>query len=170
MVIIMTKTQNKRGFTLIELLLIVVILSLVGLGFVAIIKGRALSQEEKALSAAAEAGAEGAVEVLGGLPYDQLPDGGSFTLGDDRTINLTGSCLPQTCDWLIIPSPNTDSLARGFPYETAVEPPAAKTVLLRRWLVEDVDSSLGLKRITVVVLVDRESTKPLAIERTIVGK
>lgn len=162
--------ENVRGFSLIELLVIVVILSLIGLGFVALFNQRGKSQEEKREAAAAEAGAESAVEVLSNLPYDQLTVGGSFTLGADRSITITGACSPETCDWLIIPSPNTDSIARGFPYEVEVAPPSAKTVLLRRWLIEDVDVSLDLKRITVVVASDEENTTPLAIEQLIVGK
>lgn len=166
----MKTNKSPRGFTLIELLICVVILALIGIGFVAVFSQRAKNEEEKSLAAAAAAGAETALEVLSGLPKEQLVGGGSFTLGNDRTISITGACSPQNCDWLVIPGTNTDSIAKGFPYAPGAEPPFAKTVLLRRWLIEDVDVNFGLKRITVVVASDASSVAPLAIEKAVVGK
>ena len=162
--------KKDCGFTLIELLIVVIILSLVGLGFVALFNQRAKSQEEKNQAAAAFAGAESALEVLSSLSNETLAVGGSFSLAADRKINITGACSPQTCDWLVIPTPNTDSIAKGYPYVSGQVPEYAKTVLLRRWLVEDVDANLGLKRVTVAVVVDEQNNAPLAIEQTVVGK
>lgn len=166
----MKRNKEARGFTLIELLICVVILALIGVGFVAVFSRRAMSEEEKNRAAAAAAGAETALEVLSGLPKELLAGGGSFTVGDDRTINIRSACSPQNCDWLVIPGTNTDSIAKGFPFAPGAEPPFAKTVLLRRWLIEDVDANFGLKRITVVVAPDESSVAPLAVEKAVVGK
>lgn len=167
----MKMNESSRGFTLIELLICVVLMAIMGVALVAVFNQRAKNEEEKALAAAAAAGAENALEVLSGLPKEQLVAGGSFTSGDDRTINITSECSSQTCDWLVIPGGESDaSPAKGFPFTPEKDPPEGKTVLLRRWMIEDVDANLGLKRITVVVASDIQNTAPLAIEKGVVGK
>jgi prepilin-type N-terminal cleavage/methylation domain-containing protein len=162
----MNKNKNNAGFSLIELLIVVVLIAFIGLILVGVFNSKSRKNEDSARAEAASVGASGALEALSQLSSSQLENGGSFTVRDDRTIEITGDCAPQTCDWLVLPSSNDDSLAKGYPYDAGANPPLAKTVLLRRWRVDDVDPSLGLKEITVVVLPDKDSTQPLSIKKT----
>ena len=164
------KKNTEKGFSLIELLIVVVLLAVVGVFVLSAFSGKARKSEDDARAEAALIGASSALEALSQLDESQLTSGGTFTLGRDRTIDITGECTTETCDWLLLPSPNNDSKAKGYPYEPGVNPPLGKTVLLRRWRVEDVDVSLGLKEITVVVLVDMQSNAPISIKKTRIGK
>lgn len=163
------KSNEENGFSLIELLIVVVLISVIGLVVLGAFSGKARKSEDDARADAAMTGASSALEALSQLDESELGDGGSFRLGPDRTIE-TDQCTLQTCDWLVLPSPNNDSKAKGYPYESGVNPPRTKIVLLRRWRVDDIDTNLGLKEITVVVLTDIESKSPISIKKTRIGK
>jgi prepilin-type N-terminal cleavage/methylation domain-containing protein len=165
----MKKTAEK-GFSLIELLIVVVLISVIGLIVLGAFSGKARKSEDDERAKTAMVGASSALEALSQVDESALGDGGSFALGPDRTIEIIGECTPQTCDWLALPSPNNDSIAKGYPYEPGVNPPATKTVLLRRWRIDDVDVNLGLKEITVAVLTDIESKSPISIKKTRIGR
>ena len=164
----MKKIKNQAGFTLVELAVIVVLIALVGIGFGLIFNRKAKLYEDRDTAATAAAGAENALEILSNLPNSRLPSGGTFRLEADNKISITGSCETTSCDWLVIPGNRTDSLVKGMTYQTAI--PEGKTVLLRRWLIEDVNAELGLKRITVVVAADANSELPISIFTAVRGK
>lgn len=167
----LNRRYKQHGFSLVELMIVVVLIVIIGLGFVAVFRSKMQKADDERRAEAASVGASSALEALSSLDETQIQNGGSFRLAADRTIEITGECSPQTCDWLVLPSPNNDSIAKGYPYEQGVNPPiSSNTVLLRRWLVTDVDAGLGLKEITVAVLTNLESTTPLSIKTTRVGK
>lgn len=163
--------NTENGFSLIELLIVVVLISIVAVFVLSAFNGRARKTEDQSRAESALIGASSALEALSQLDESQLTSGGSFVLGPDRTIQLSrDQCTRETCDWLILPSPNNDSKAKGYPYDPGVNPPLGKTVLLRRWRIDDVDVNLGLKEITVAVLTDIESRTPISIKKSRVGR
>lgn len=57
------------------------------------------------------------------------------------------------------------SPAMGYPSNLGVVA-GVRVLFLRRWRIDVVDASLGLREITVVVVPNGTSTQPLAIKRT----
>lgn len=164
-----SKNENSQsGFTLIEILIIAIIIVIVGSAISVLFLKIGKSHEDTALLTTANAAAENGLEALSNLPREQLTSGGSFSIEDDNQIQIRSVCSTSNCDWLVIPSQGTDSPAKGTIYQETA--PEGKTVLLRRWLIEDIDAGLGLKKITMVITVDEQSTQPVAILSTTVGK
>lgn len=164
----MKNLKAEKGFTLIELLIVAVLLVLIGGGIGLMFMQRSKAIEDNELAGKANAAAENAMEVLSNLPKADLQNGGTFLLAGDNEIKIQNKCTTLVCDWLVIPSYSSESPAKGLPYQEQM--PDGKTVFFRRWLIEDVDAGLGLKKITVAVLVSSESEQPLAIYSTVVAK
>lgn len=164
----MKNKHKQKGFSFIELLVVVILLALVATSFALIFNRKAKLYDDRDTAAAASAAAENAIENLRNLSRSELPVGGSFTVAGDNEIILNESCNPSTCDWLVIPDGNVESPAKGRTYQDEI--PEGQTVLLRRWLVEDIPGDLGLRRITVAVLTNQNSTKPISIIQTVKGE
>ena len=166
----MVKKDKQKGFSYIELIVVVVLISLVALGFSVIYNKKAKLREDKDVAATAMAAAENALENLSNLSDEELQPGGTFSVVNEKEnkIEITGKCNTTNCDWLVIPGDASNSPAKGMLFTK--EKPEGKTVLLRRWLIEDVSAELGLKKITVAVLTDYDASQPIRIYSTVRGK
>lgn len=162
--------STTAGFTLVEVLIVVVLLVLIAGSLGLIFLGRAKNAEESNLARIAQTGADNALEALSNLPREKLPAGGSFEMRGDTEIEITDGCSADICDWLTVPLNDRDSPAKGVYYRSDTPPENFKSVLLRRWRVDDLDTALGLKRITVVVSSPDNPQNPLAMYRTTVVK
>lgn len=167
------KMNKESGMTIIEVMFCAVI-SLAAI-FVAtnLLIAGSQSTELSDLGQRARIAADDALDTLGSQPAANLPAGGSFAVIDSSTIELTASCNAATCDYITLDQ-NSEAIehpspANGYSYDAMPSRVSANNILLRRWRVEDVDSELNLKRITVAVMPDKNSTFPLKIETAIVG-
>ena len=163
--------KNQTGFSLIELLLVIVVFGIVAYALTGFMFSRMNAAERLADSKGASDTMENALNVLTAIPFRDLRVGGSFTPVDEGTIQPS-VCTPQTCDFVLDPEGGAaDSMAGGVAWQTnPVLPAGARVAYLRRWLIEDVDRDLRLRRITVAVLADDQSTHPLSMIDTVVGE
>jgi type II secretory pathway pseudopilin PulG len=166
--------RGEAGFTLIEMTITMVGFVIVTMMLANIVMVGAMTHEMTQTKNAAMVAADTALDSLVRQPlsaFSVIP--ASFTLNADNTITLTGqNCSSTTCDMVL--TPETDlplnqktSIAAGVRWlivNTSGAPPAGSVRrFVRRWRVDTVDSALGLRRITVVVLRDTTSTEPLAV-------
>ncbi|HLM60728.1 MAG TPA: type II secretion system protein [Pyrinomonadaceae bacterium] len=164
--------KNHRGFSLIEALLAIVVFGFVAYALVAFMSSRVKLAERLETSKAASDTLENALNKLSAIPYKDLAVGSGFTKVDDATI-LLQPCTTQTCDYVLDPPSGaaTSSIAGGYSWQSGVVQPAeTRFFFVRRWRIEDVSAELKLRRITVAVLTDEQSTEPLAMIETIVGE
>lgn len=159
------------GFSLVEVLLAIVVFGVVGYALANFMLSRATVAERLETAKGASDRLENALHILTVIPYNDLPLGGSFARVDDATIQPL-PCTAQTCDFILDPetSGSTDSLVRGTVWQSGyVAPSGVNVAYVRRWLIEEVDAELKLRRITVAVLADEQSANPLSMVSTIVG-
>ncbi len=164
--------RNERGFALIETIIGLAMFAIVLTIGLQMLFVRAASIENTARQRAANEWSEAALEALTAGSVSSLPaTNGSFDLAADKSIQLTNPCTPQTCDYVLDPSPALGartSPARGVPWASGYAPPAGSSVqFIRRWRIDVMDAALGLRQITVVVIRDETSSAPLTVQQTI---
>lgn len=164
-------SSNEKGFSLIELLIAIVIFMFVCYALTVMIFSRSIVADRIAASRSASDEAENALTALAAIPYSNLQLGGSFSVVDEGRITNTG-CTAQTCDSIYEPTPpgQMTSPAKGVPYGTSLDANLYTRKFVRRWKVEQFDAELRLKRVTVAVLDDEDSSAPLVMQSTIVGE
>jgi len=169
----MKQNNNERGMSVIEVMFCAVIaLAAIFMATNLLISG-SQSTELSDLGARARISADDALATLRSQPGGNLSAGGSFVVIDSSTIEVTAPCSAATCDYITLDQSSETiehkSPANGYSYDAMPSRVPANQILLRRWRIEDVDSELNLKRITVVVLTDKNSTFPLRIETAVIG-
>lgn len=165
-----TKEQkSEKGFSLVEVLIAIFVAVFIGIAAVALLNARAVGINEKAETKEAETRAEEALSALSAVAPD-LSSGGSFEVLSENKIRLS-NCSAANCDYVLYPDVSDTqrtSLAKGYPYGSTI-PTSSQMAFLRRWRVDDVDNSYGLKKITIAILKSETETSPLVIEETVVG-
>ncbi len=170
----------EKGFTLTELAIAVVGFSIIGLTLAVFAVSRSNSVENVlSVGKSASDSAESGLKRLAGVSYSLLTPTTSFAkvLADDGTIDygtiVPADCTESNCDFVLEPPDamgTPTSIAGGIRWQSGYSPPVNVLVAyLRRWSIEEYDTDLKLRKITMVVLSSEQSDKPLVVVETIVG-
>jgi len=158
--------SGQEGVTIVEVLLSALIGMAICVAGLYVLNAKVLSVESSRVTKEAENAGEESLSALSATA-SVLTVGGSFTAVNDNVLSLS-PCTSQTCDYVLqpdIPSASRTSPAKGFPYGSAT-PTGYAVAFLRRWRVEDENTSYRLRKITIAVLRDENDTKPSLIAQT----
>lgn len=160
--------KGQDGFSLIETIIALALLFfalIIGMQFLLVRTGTALLNERQH---GAEEAAENALNALAARSGQELPaSNGTFNMQPDGTIQITDSCTDSNCDGVFTPGEagSYASPAGGVIWSRIEKFIASDYELhfVRRWRVDTINQAMGQRKITVVVLPNSNSTRPLAV-------